>query len=229
MNRTLVALCLFVAACASSAPPTRPNDREWNKLSAEYASVQQVRSASPRPSEKASRKEQIEVALETQRKVDGVLVPFLDRLQEYYDRTGDPRAAAVYAAERIRIGDDYMNILARYDRAVNMYQSALSVDPENAEARNKLALAESRRFASMDSFAQVKEGMREEQVKSILGVPREDWIKQVVQRNRVYSVWIYPKKDGGASAVYFDAGVVYHTNWNAAPSKNESREGGANE
>jgi hypothetical protein len=37
-----------------------------------------------------------------------------------------------------------------------------------------------------------------------------------VQNNRVYSVWIYPKEDGGASAIYFDNGVVYHTNWNAA-------------
>src|SRR5436190_384603 len=50
----------------------------------------------------------------------------------------------------------------------------------------------------------------------IVGFPREDWIKQVVQNGRVYAVWIYPKADGGASAIYFDNGVVYHTNWNAA-------------
>ena len=50
----------------------------------------------------------------------------------------------------------------------------------------------------------------------LVGLPREDWIKQVVQNNRVYSVWIYPKEDGGASAIYFDNGIVYHTNWNAA-------------
>jgi len=51
-------------------------------------------------------------------------------------------------------------------------------------------------------------------VQKLVGLPREDWIKQVVQNNRVYAVWIYPKSDGGASAIYFDNGVVYHTNWN---------------
>ena len=58
--------------------------------------------------------------------------------------------------------------------------------------------------------------MKEEEVRRLVGLPREDWIKQVVQNSRVYSVWIYPKADGGASAIYFDNGVVYHTNWNAA-------------
>ena len=68
----------------------------------------------------------------------------------------------------------------------------------------------------MSAFATVKQGMKEDEVRGIVGLPREDWIKQVVQNSRVYSVWIYPKSDGGASAVYFDNGVVYHTNWNAA-------------
>jgi len=58
--------------------------------------------------------------------------------------------------------------------------------------------------------------MKEDEVRGIVGLPREDWIKQVVQNGRVYSVWIYPKSDGGATAIYFDNGVVYHTNWNAA-------------
>src|SRR5688500_19997699 len=54
----------------------------------------------------------------------------------------------------------------------------------------------------------VKAGMKEDEVRRAVGLPREDWIKQVVQNNRVYSVWIYPKADGGASAIYFDNGVV---------------------
>ena len=57
---------------------------------------------------------------------------------------------------------------------------------------------------------------RQYDVRGLVGLPREDWIKQVVQNSRVYSVWIYPREDGGAAAVYFDNGVVYHTNWNAA-------------
>ena len=141
---------------------------------------------------------------------------FLDKLHEYHDRTRDPRATPILAREKIIVGDDYMNLLARYDRAIDFYRAALEIDPASQEAQQKLALAESRRFVSMSAFATVKRGMKEQEVRTLIGVPREDWIKQVVQNSRVYSVWIYPKSDGGASAVYFDNGVVYHTNWNAA-------------
>jgi tetratricopeptide (TPR) repeat protein len=217
-----LAAMVLVTACLSSGPPTRPNEREWSKLSAEYVGIQQIRATSPRPAETSPRKEQLEVMLENHRRVEPLLLPFLERLKEYYDRTGDVRASDIYAAERIRIGDDYLRHLARYDRAVNMYQAALAIDPDNEEAKQKLAVAESKRFVSMDDFARVKEGMRDEEVRRILGMPREDWIKQVSQRNRIFSVWIYPRKDGGAAAVYFDGEVVYHTNWNAAPSKGDT-------
>ena len=68
-------------------------------------------------------------------------------------------------------------------------------------ARQARYLAENRRYVSMNAFAAVKGGMREEEVRRLIGLPREDWIKQVIQNGRVYSVWIYPKADGGASAV----------------------------
>lgn len=183
---------------------------------ADYQWIQTLRAAQREPPATASRKEQIEARLENHRKLEPTLVAFLDRLREYHERTADPRAASVLAKEKIVVADDYMNLLARYDRAIDMYRSALELDPSSEEARQKLALAERRRFVSMSSFATVKAGMREQDVRSIIGVPREDWIKQVVQNGRVYSVWIYPKADGGASAVYFDNGIVYHTNWNAA-------------
>jgi hypothetical protein len=114
------------------------------------------------------------------------------------------------------MGDQFMGVLSRYDRAISFYQDALAVDPGNADARARITLAQSRRFVPMTAFANVKNGMKEDDVRGLVGLPREDWIKQVVQNNRVYSVWIYPKGDGGAAAVYFDNGVVYHTNWNAA-------------
>ena len=104
----------------------------------------------------------------------------------------------------------------RYDKAIALYREALEFDPASADATARIALAEQRRYVNMTSFAAVKTGMKEEDVRRLVGVPREDWIKQVVQNKRVYSVWIYPKADGGASAVYFDNGIVYHTNWNAA-------------
>ncbi|HEU4521613.1 MAG TPA: tetratricopeptide repeat protein [Thermoanaerobaculia bacterium] len=216
MPRFLVPLILLLAACAASGPSTRPNDREWSLLMADYEWIRTLRDAQTAPAPTVSRKEQIEARLENHRKIEPTLVAFLDKLREYHDRTGDPRAASVLAREKIVVGDDYMTLLSRYDRAIDFYRAALELEPSNDEAKQKLAMAERRRFVSMNAFASIKEGMRDQEVRSLLGLPREDWIKQVVQNSRVYSVWIYPKADGGASAVYFDNGIVYHTNWNAA-------------
>ena len=214
MRRSLALVSLFIAVhCASS---NQPNDREWNLLHADYQWIQTLRSAQKTPPATATRKQQMETLLDNLRKLEPTYVIFMDKLRAYYDRTADPRAADVMAREKILLGDQYMNVLARYDMAIQLYRQALEIQPANKDIQQRIALAERRRFVSMSAFAAVKTGMREEDVRKLVGFPREDWIKQVLQNNRVYSVWIYPKSDGGASAIYFDNGVVYHTNWNAA-------------
>lgn len=214
------ALVFFAALLAvgvfAAGPPTQPNDREWGLLSADYAWIDTLRKAQPLPPANASRKQMLELVLANQKKLEPVYVPFLDKVKEYFDRTHDPRAGQVLAREKIIMGDEYMQYLSRYDKALELYRAAVDLDPASVDARQRVTLAESRRFASMTAFANVKTGMKEDVVRGLMGLPREDWIKQVVQNNRVYSVWIYPKEDGGASAIYFDNGAVYHTNWNAA-------------
>ncbi len=212
----LLLLTLAASACSTAGPPTVPNEREWALLTADYQWVETLRKSAPILPATATRKEQIEVLLEIDKKVEPALVSFLDKVREYYDRTGDPRAAKLYADEKVAIADQYANVLSRYDRAIDLYNAALAVDPSNAAARQHLDDARARRFVSMNAFANVRTGMKEQEVRDLVGLPREDWIRQVVQNNRVYSVWIYPKQDGGASAIYFDNGLVYHTNWNAA-------------
>lgn len=213
----LILLALGFASCnTTSGPPTQPNDREWNLITADYTWLESLRkAAAPLPAD-ATRKQQIEAALDNLKKVQPVYDNFVAKLEEYRTRTGDPRAATLLAREKIIMGDQYMNVLSRYDKALEYYRSAQQIDPSNADAKARAELAESKRFVSMNAFANVKSGMKEDDVRRLVGLPREDWIKQVVQNNRVYSVWIYPKSDGGASAIYFDNGVVYHTNWNAA-------------
>jgi len=213
--RKLLIVVLILAACATK-PSHRPNAREWNLLMADYQWIQTLRAAQKTPPSSASRKEQIGVRVENFTRLQPTYVVFMDKLRDYHDRTGDPRAATIMAREKIALGDEYVNVLARYDKAIELYRQALEIEPDNPEARQRIAVAEQRRFVSMNAFASVKTGMREEDVRQVVGLPREDWIKQVVQNGRVYSVWIYPKSDGGASAIYFDNGVVYHTNWNAA-------------
>jgi tetratricopeptide (TPR) repeat protein len=212
----VVVVSVLIAACVSSAPPKEPNDREWNALGKDYEWIETLRKAQPALPVSASRKQMIEAALENHRKMAQAYVAFTDKLKEYYERTHDPRAAGLLAREKVIMGDEYMSLLSRYDKALEFYRAALQLDPNNADIAKRVALAEGRRFVSMSAFATVKPGMKEDEVRGIVGLPREDWIKQVVQNGRVYSVWIYPKSDGGASAIYFDNGVVYHTNWNAA-------------
>ena len=216
--RKLIPLVLLSLACtvAPSGPPTQPNDAEWSLITKDYQWIQTLRDAQKKPLASATRKEQIEVLLENHKKLEPTYVAFVDKTREYFERTGDSRAGQLLAREKIILGDEYMGVLARYDKAIALYREALELHPGNADAQSRITLAEQRRFVSMSSFAAVKQGMKEEEVRRLVGVPREDWIKQVVQNKRVYSVWIYPKADGGASAVYFDNGVVYHTNWNAA-------------
>lgn len=212
----LISLLLFAACTTVTGPATEPNDREWNLITADYAWLESVRKAQPQPQPGMSRKQQIEVALEAHRKIKPTLDTFTTKLDEYYMRTHDPRAAQLMAREKIIVGDEYITLLSRYDAALEHYRAALALDPTSPDAQARIALAQSRRFVPMNNFAAVKADMKEDEVRRLLGLPREDWIKQVVQNNRVYSVWIYPKEDGGAAAVYFDNGVVYHTNWNAA-------------
>ena len=213
----LVISALLLAACATTqGPPTEPNEREWNVLGGDYASIESLRKALPAPPANASRKQMIEMTLANLQRIEPQLNAFIAKASEYYERTHDPRAAQVLAREKVIMGDQYLGILSRYDRALQQYRAALALEPNNADIQKRIEMAESRRFVQMPTFAAVKNGMKEDDVRRVVGLPREDWIKQVVQNNRVYSVWIYPKEDGGASAIYFDNGVVYHTNWNAA-------------
>ncbi|MGA7614260.1 MAG: hypothetical protein WBX15_03680 [Thermoanaerobaculia bacterium] len=213
----IVLLSAFlVAGCATGNLPNRPNEREWRKISTEYDRLVAMRRSLPEPAKEGSRKEQIEVLLANHKKLEPLWGPFLEDVREYYERTGDSRAAALYADEKVRMGDEYMDVLARYDRAIELYRNALAIDPSNERAKERLEVARSERFVSMDAFARIREGMKAADVRQIVGMPREDWIRQIVQNERVFSVWIYPKADGGASAIYFENDVVYHTNWNAA-------------
>lgn len=226
MMRTALATILLVtlAACAPAGPATQPNDREWNLITADYQWLETVRTSQKKPAPTAPRKERIELALDNLNKLAPTYNAFIDKVHEYYKRTADPRASALLAREKIILGDEYMTVLSRYERALDLYREALDLQPGNADAQARITLAGEKRYVSMTGFANVKTGMKEDAVQRLIGLPREDWIKQVVQNNRVYSVWIYPKADAGAAAIYFDNGVVYHTNWNAAAPPAASRQ-----
>ena len=53
------------------------------------------------PPPTAPRKQIIEAVLENHRKLEPAYLPFMEKLKEYYDRTGDPRAASMLAREKV--------------------------------------------------------------------------------------------------------------------------------
>ena len=217
MRRFVPLLSLLLAACSTAALPTQPNDREWNELVAAWHRLEASRRAQPQPPAGASRGLVIETNLENQKRLAAETDRFAGRALEYHRRTGDPRAARLLANEKLRMGDTYTVILSRHERALELYREALALDPSLEEAKTRIALAESKRFVSMDGFAAIRDGTSEAEVAARIGVPREDWIKHLREDTRLYTVWIYLRPDGGAAAVYFEDGIVYHTNWNAAP------------
>lgn len=219
MSRRLVGLIalILIVACSStstgrhsSASPTG----RWERLRAQWESIEAIRASNPVP--ESNRRRQIEALVKRQRRLEPIYVSFITELRRYVEETSDQRAASMYARERMLMGDEYADYLARYDRAIEMYRNALEVDPENRALREKIAAARERQFVSQSKFHRVQPGMDEETIAELIGYPRVDWVRETVRNGRTYSVWIYPREDGGAAAVYFDDGVVYYKNWDAA-------------
>src|ERR1700719_1275108 len=162
MRRGL-ALVLLAVACATG-PSTQPNDREWGAIMTDDAWIESVRKAQAARPANASRRQMIEIALETRRKLEPTYASFIDRVKEYHDRTQDPRAAKLLASEIIMMGDKHMDLLSRCDKALEFYRAAVPLDPMNAEANQRVATAESRRFVSIAAFANLHADIKEDDV-----------------------------------------------------------------
>jgi tetratricopeptide (TPR) repeat protein len=141
---------------------------------------------------------------------------------------GGPLTVRQQAAIRMKSDEDIR--LARrlvaqagdFQRAIDIYEEALVVDPGNPRLREELAKARARRYVRREIFAQVEEGMDQEQVRSLLGQPNLHSVRDYPSRNVVG--WFYPKDDSGAAAaVWFhnDGGryAVYLCDFDALPPR----------
>lgn len=139
-----------------------------------------------------------------------------------------PLSAVQRAALRLKSDEDIL--LARayverggdYRRAIEIYEAALAVDPRHPRLRDELAAARRLRYMTRDRFDQVKEGMKGEEVRRLLGAPNLHNVRAYPDRE--VEAWFYPKDgSGAAAAVWFRTpdkagaveGTVYEADFDA--------------
>ncbi|HYX24462.1 MAG TPA: hypothetical protein VFC23_09955 [Thermoanaerobaculia bacterium] len=182
---------------------------EWQWLQKTQAALAEQRSrlaaADPAPGAAASRE-----AL--RRQTTALAGEFDRRLVEYVNADppvqGQPLSARQQAALRMKSEEDVL--LARqfideggdYQRAIAIYEEALAVDPGYPPLHEELAKAQARRYMSRETFAQLKKGMSQDEVRGLLGPPNLHNVRDYPDRGVVG--WFYPRDaSGAAAAVWF--------------------------
>jgi len=124
-------------------------------------------------------------------------------------------AVRLKSAEDIAIAKEFIELGGDYRRAIDIYNQALSIDPDNPALKAALADAEAKRFMTPERFAAIKKGMKEGDVIAALGRPLQRNIRDYPEKK--VSAWFYPKSDNGeAAGVFFnDKKTVYSTDFDA--------------
>ncbi|MGB3561945.1 MAG: tetratricopeptide repeat protein [Thermoanaerobaculia bacterium] len=109
---------------------------------------------------------------------------------------------AMKSDEDIALARDWIEKGGDYKRAIEIYNTALLIDPDNEKVLAALAEADSARYMNAELFEQAKKGMTQEQIKAILGQVNLHNIREYPDRGVV--AWFYPTTEaGGAAAVWF--------------------------
>lgn len=124
-------------------------------------------------------------------------------------------AVRLKSAEDIAIAKEFIELGGDYRRAIDIYNQALSIDPDNPALKAALADAEAKRFMTPERFAAIKKGMTEGDVIAALGRPLQRNMRDYPEKK--VSAWFYPKNDTGeAAGVFFnDKKTVYSTDFDA--------------
>jgi hypothetical protein len=169
---------------------------------------------------------------ERQKAVAALAGEFRRRLVAFIN--ADPPVEGEPLSERqktaIRMKSDEETLLARdyidrggdYRRAIEIYEAALAVDPDNPRLHEELGKAKGMRYMTGERFARVKKGMTEDQVRALLGQPNLYNVRRFAEHG--VSGWFYPKDpSGAAAAVWFDqqgaVAKVYEADFDAVETE----------
>lgn len=123
--------------------------------------------------------------------------------------------------EDILAAREHINEGGDYRMAIDIYEAALTVDPDNPQLKQELEAALAHRYMTRERFAQAQEGMTPEQVRALLGPPNVNDVREYPERG--VTGWFYAKDPkGGAAAVWFEKSgkgqVVYELDFDALPA-----------
>ena len=134
-------------------------------------------------------------------------------------------AVRLKSDEDILVAHQFIERGGDYRRAIEIYEAALEVDPENPRLQEELASARARRYMTAERFSQVEKGMTLDQVRELLGQPNLRDVREFPERGIV--AWFYSRDAAGrAAAVWFarDNGTfsVYLADFHAIEASDEA-------
>jgi outer membrane protein assembly factor BamE (lipoprotein component of BamABCDE complex) len=122
---------------------------------------------------------------------------------------GEPQSHRQRTALRMKSDEDL--VLARehaekggdYQRAAEICEAALAVDPDNPALKEELERIRAARFMTSERFFQARKGMTPPEVRELLGAPNPHNVRAYPERG--IEAWFYPKDEAGAAAgVWFE-------------------------
>jgi len=109
---------------------------------------------------------------------------------------------AMKSDEDIVLAQEWIVKGGDYKRAIEIYNTALMFDPDNANLQAALAEAETNRYMSAERFSQVKKGMTEADIRQLLGQANLHNVRKYEDKG--VTAWFYPTSETGeAAAVWF--------------------------
>jgi hypothetical protein len=122
---------------------------------------------------------------------------------------GEPLTRRQQAALRMKSDEDleiarqYAEKGGDYQRAAEICEAALAVDPDNPSLKEELDKIHAARFMTSDRFFEAKAGMTPPEVRELLGAPNPHDVKAYPERG--VEAWFYPRDAAGTAAgVWFE-------------------------
>lgn len=122
--------------------------------------------------------------------------------------------------EDILVAAEHMNEGGDYRTALDIYEAALAVDPDNPRLKEELEKAQARRYMTRERFEKVQEGMSADQIRALLGPPNVHDVREYPERG--VTAWFYARDAKGAAAAVWlekkgDRLVAYEVDFEALP------------